>query len=106
MTTQPIVAALAPLPGAKCCPNCGYVLPKPRAKSSIPQLSKDEKKSLQDAIKCTAAIAILQRRIGDSKESPACKVAFQFEIERLTLALEQREADPYKLKRIFRRKET
>lgn len=80
--------------------------PKPKRAVLRIAPSKEEKKSLQDAVKCTAAIAILQRRIADTHESSACKVAFQFEIERLTLALEQREANPYKLKRIFRRKET
>ena len=87
------------------CPLCGHIA-KPRAKRGIPALTKDEKKTAQDVARCEAAIAVLERRIAMPSESDACKVAFADEIIRLSTALQFVHTDPYKLKRIFRRKET
>lgn len=112
MATQPVEANVLHFPEADVCPNCGHPLAKSRIHSRARRvvarvvLTKDEKKTAQDVAKCEAAIVCLERRIAMPEESSACKEAFASEILRLSLALQFVHTDPYKLKRIFRRKET
>lgn len=112
MSTQPVEANVLQFPQADVCPNCGHPLAKSRIHSRARRavarvsLTKDEKKAQHDIAKCEAAIACLERRIAMPEESFACKVAFGEEIIRLSTALQFQHTDPYKLKRIFRRKET
>jgi hypothetical protein len=106
------VEANVPALEADVCPNCGFPVAHSRVRSRARRavarvvLTKEEKKHAQDVAKCEAAIACLERRISMPEESLACKVAFGEEIIRLSTALQFQHSDPYKLKRIFRRKET
>jgi hypothetical protein len=100
MSTQPYVVedgliANAILGKGKCCPNCGFALPKP-----APKLSADDKKHAQDMLRAHASIRILSKDY--STESASFQESVLMERERLLNALD----DAYKLKRIFRRKET
>lgn len=113
MATQPnFEANIAPVIEADVCPNCGFPVAHSRVRSRARRvvarvvLTKDEKKTAQDVAKCEAAIVCLERRIAMPEESSACKEAFASEILRLSLALQFVHTDSYKLKRIFRRKET